>query len=135
MSAELKKSKTKAWRAFGEFIRTRDSLETTGTPFSCICCTCGREIPFGKNLHAGHFIPGRTNSVLFDEKNCHGQCAHCNTYLHGALDKYYVYMLNKYGETEIDRLERLKTTTTKFVASDYELIAKLYKQKLKELYQ
>lgn len=133
MGSDLKKSKAKAWRYFSEYIRLRDALATTGTPFACICCTCGKSVDLGVRLHAGHFIPGRTNSVLFEEKNVHGQCMYCNTFLHGALDKYYVFMLKKYGQDEIDRLEALKHTTTKFNAFDYEEIARMYKQKAKDL--
>lgn len=133
MRSDLKRAKARAWRYFSEFIRTRDCLETTKTPFSAICCTCNKEIPFSSKLHAGHFKAGRTNSVLFEETNVHAQCLYCNTYLHGSLDRYYGYMLRKYGQAEIDRLERLKGETVKYVASDYEEIAQKYKQKTKEL--
>lgn len=133
MKSDLKRAKARAWRYFSEFIRLRDALKTTGTPFSCICCTCNKDTELDGSLHSGHFIPGRTNSVLFEETNCHGQCSACNLYHHGALDKYYVYMLKTYGQDEIDRLERLKNITVKYFVDDYENIALKYKLKIKEL--
>lgn len=69
----LKKVKAKAWTAFSLYIRTRDCLKATGTPNLGICVTCGKQCDI-KQLQAGHFIGGRTNSVLFVEDNCFAQC-------------------------------------------------------------
>jgi len=54
----------------------------------------------GGDCQAGHFKHG----LDFTSDNQHIQCKHCNHYLHGALDKYYEFMLKKYGEERINQL-------------------------------
>lgn len=72
----LKKSKKKAWDAFSKYVRLRDALKTTGTHTHAKCYTCLKRYPaFGKGcLQAGHFIPGRNNSILIDEVGVNAQC-------------------------------------------------------------
>ena len=72
--------KQKAWDQFSLYVRVRDALRTTGDIHDCVCCSCGRVKPaFGRGcIQAGHFIPGRKNSVLFSEVGVHGQCSWCN---------------------------------------------------------
>jgi hypothetical protein len=65
--------KAKAWKMFSTYIRLRDCLKTTGTLDKGVCITCGKLCDF-KELQAGHYIGGRGNSVLFDEKIVNGQC-------------------------------------------------------------
>ncbi len=131
----LKNTKEKAWKAFSIYIRTRDALQTTGTKTNCLCVTCQRNYPLNKigGLQAGHFIPGRHPSVLFDERNCHSQCYGCNVMKKGNMVKYYKYMLKTYGQKVIDELEELDTKLTFLSASDYLDIYENYKQKLLEL--
>lgn len=131
---ELSLIKERARKVFKEYIRLRDALKTTGSPFSCICCTCGKEKEMNGQIHAGHFKAGSTNSVYFEETNVHGQCAYCNTYLHGALDKYQDFMVKTYGREEVYRLNALKGTTVKYTIQDYEEILKKYKEKIKNIY-
>lgn len=116
--------KKEAWKLFSIFIRTR-GMDEDG--FN-VCVTCGTRM-YWRLLQCGHFIPGRHNSVLFDENNCHSQCAHCNIFLHGNLIKYYRFMLKKYGEKEIERLEKEDRKSVQFKPKDLEKIIKLYKQK------
>lgn len=72
-----KKTKTyykdKAWKAFSTYIRTRDSIKTTGGVDFCRCITCKKIYEY-KQTQAGHFVPGRSNSVLFKEDIVNGQC-------------------------------------------------------------
>lgn len=133
MSKDLKSAKAKARVAFKEYIRYRDAWETSGNPFECVCCTCGKLTPLDGSLHGGHFIQGSTNSTYFEETNCHGQCNFCNLFRHGALDKYLMFMIKKYGQDEVDRLYRLKGTTRKFTVEELDEITKKYRKKLDEL--
>lgn len=56
-------------------------------------------------MHAGHYYSaGYHSSVRFDEDNVHGQCVHCNTFLHGNLINYKNNLLRKIGS---DRMEEL----------------------------
>lgn len=57
-------------------------------------------------MHAGHFYAaGNHSSVRFDEDNVHGQCAQCNTFLHGNLAKYQTNLTKKIGQERMTVLE------------------------------
>jgi len=91
------------WKKFSEYIRLRDCLKTTGTLWKGICRTCGRTYRFEK-LQAGHFIPGRTRAILFDEFCVHIQCYRCNHILQGNWPPYYRFMQQEYGQKVIEDL-------------------------------
>lgn len=131
----LKPAKKKAWTAFSLYIRTRDALKTTGTKETAKCVTCDRIYPIRAvgGLQAGHFLPNRHNSVLFNEKNCHAQCYGCNVMKKGNMVKYYKYMLENYGQKTIDELEELDGKVVSMKEYMFKEIADLYKKKLKEL--
>ncbi len=82
------KAKENAWNSFSRYIRTRDCLRFTGTTTDGKCVTCNREYPF-KSLQAGHFIQGRSGSVLFDERIVYSQCltADSNINMYGNYKK------------------------------------------------
>ena len=96
-----------------------------------MCVTCGT-IKNWKELQAGHFIPGRHNSILFDERGCHPQCYHCNIGLKGNPRAYDRYMKTIYGEVVIKELERLDQITKEFKPYELEAIIDIYQYKLKE---
>ena len=105
----LSQVKKKTWNLFSLYIRTRDAIKTTGTKEYALCITCDRKYPIKAvgGLQAGHFIPGRHSSVLFDERNCHAQCYGCNVMKKGNMVVYYRKMLQMYGQETIDDLEKL----------------------------
>lgn len=113
--------KKKAWAAFSAFIRQRGADEYGYN----ICITCGNRA-FWKDLQASHFIPGRTNSILFLEENCHPACYGCNVMRHGALEEYYPKMLALYGQEKIDEIKRLKKQIFKPTRDYYEEIIRKY---------
>lgn len=131
----LSQAKKKAWNAFSLYIRTRDALKTTGGIDNCLCVTCGREYPrTGVGcIQAGHFVASRANSILFDERNCHGQCYGCNVGRGGAHVEYFVWMENTYGRDVIDELRRLKLQSRKFTVDELHEIEVTYKLKTGEL--
>lgn len=126
------KAKEKAWREFSLYIRTRDCLRTTFTLDSGSCVTCSREFPL-KQLQAGHFIPGRTNAVLFNEKGVHAQCYGCNMGRGGAYHDYWLYMERVYGRKVIDKLLRDRHKNLIYTEEDYLKIAAKYKKKTAKL--
>jgi len=69
-------------------------------------------------MHAGHFLPGRSQSILFDPRNCHPQCDYCNTYLDGNTKAYKAYMFHVYGQEVIDELEVLKRQPKSWTADE-----------------
>lgn len=96
----------KLWTPFSRYIRMRDCFEATGTITHGVCCTCGRSYPIGK-LQAGHFIPGRMDSILFEPTCVHSQCYRCNMLRQGEWVKYFRYMEKKYGLPHIFKMMAL----------------------------
>ena len=131
----LSKAKKKAWTIFSLYIRTRDAILTTGTKDSCKCVTCGRIYPLKSlgGLQAGHFIAGRRNSIIFDERNCHAQCYGCNVMKRGNTTEYWLFMEKEYGRVVIDELLGLDKETKQFKVFELEEIAEKYKEKLKNM--
>lgn len=104
--------KKKLWKIFSIYTRMRDCIQTTGTTTHGKCCTCGRDYPIGK-LQAGHFIPGRADSILFDPACVHAQCYRCNVQRSGEWVKYFRFMEKNYSRDFI--FELMKKSETKCV--------------------
>jgi hypothetical protein len=85
----------KADKVVAKFIRSRD-------PF---CVTCGKP-----TQHAGHYIRRGHKRVRWNVKNIHGQCCGCNTFLDGNMDRYALFMIEKYGLEHLQWLNDQKGT-------------------------
>jgi len=130
----LKTAKTKAWKNFSIFIRTRDCIENNDSLESGLCYTC--EKPYDiKRLQCGHFLPGRNNKVLFDEEQTHSQCYHCNIGLSGNWPEYLKKMVRELGQDKVDQMLNTHKEVVKYTQEDYEQIAKKYKDKYEQLVQ
>lgn len=127
----LTRAKKRAWQAFSKYIRIRDSK---GKDY-LLCFTCNKSYPaFGVGCaQAGHFIPGRHSSILFDERNAHGQCYNCNINLKGNWRKYEDKMLEIYGKEIVEELKALDRTIIKYRIEDYLELEEKYKNKVKDL--
>lgn len=119
--------KKKAWEQFSLYIRRKDAI---GDMVRCV--TCGR-VKHYKEMQAGHFVPGRHSSVLFDERNVHPQDYTCNVLLGGNGPKYYKYMLSKYGQEVIDELEQLDSVNKQFKVYELEAIFEAYRDLNRQL--
>jgi hypothetical protein len=105
--------KAKCWKLFSKYIRLRSANE-----YGLVeCVTCGRKMHWEES-QAGHFIGGRTNSLLFDERLVHVQCSQCNIFLRGNYVAYTLYMLTKHTREEIEEFQALKNKLVKFTRSD-----------------
>ena len=104
------KAKRKARDAFSKYIRLRDEVQG--------CFTCGVVKPY-KQMQAGHWIPGRHNSILFDERGCHAQCYHCNIGLKGNPVVYYDRMLKDYGVEVCNELKRIDKIIIQYKVIDF----------------
>lgn len=85
----------------------------------CACVTCGKVCPWSssekkKQMHAGHFIASRRNSILFDEANIAPQCAGCNNFGSGEQAAYTLWMNAVRGEDTVERLHRRKNDIVQF---------------------
>jgi hypothetical protein len=80
-------------------------------------------------MHAGHYVHARkTNPVSYREENINCQCPGCNTFAHGRLDRYAVYLEKKYGYGILQELVAQKNTV-------YRLDSEWYEEKMVELEQ
>lgn len=130
------KAKEKAWVEFSRYIRTRDCLRFSGSPDLGKCVTCNRPYPY-KALQAGHFIQGRGNAVLFDERIVYSQCVGCNGNppmgKGGNYVEYFIFMEQEWGRIMIDEFRALKYRTVIYKIHDFERIAQEFSYKTKEL--
>jgi hypothetical protein len=126
-------SRKRAWEAFSKFIRLRDAMATTQTTKFCRCITCGSIHPVeGKrSIQAGHLMPGRHDSVLFDERGVHGQCYRCNVERSGVWPAYYRKMIEMYGPGIIDEMfAKWDDHATNYSPAEYQAIQRKYEGRL-----
>lgn len=114
--------KKKAWTVFSEYIRKRDADRRGWTA----CVTCGRAGHW-RQFDAGHFIPGRGNGILFDERGVHAQCKRCNA-RSGNPVPYYQYMEKRYGLEVINELQRQAVKPRQWEKGELEAIFEKYKK-------
>lgn len=126
------KAKEKAWKSFSIYIRTRDCLRFKGNVYEGLCVTCWREYPF-KELQAGHFIDGRGDAVLFDERLVYSQCYGCNVGKKGHYVEYFVFMEREWGREKIDEFRALKHETRNFKEHHFLELKEEFDRKTKEL--
>lgn len=108
---------------FNRFIRLRDKGQ--------VCISCQKK-PLKEN--AGHFFNANNHwNVRFDERNCHLQCEHCNTYLSGNLIEYQRNLIHKIGIESYHELEAEARKTRKFTKEELKELMAIYKKKFKEL--
>lgn len=136
VKTERQKAKTKAWEAFSIYIRTRDCLRFTGSPTEGKCVTCKRPYPF-KKLCAGHFIQGRGNAVLFDERIVYSQCMGCNTNppygKGGNYVEYFAFMIEEVGLDKINEFRALKNDTVQYKEFHFRDLEQTFKHKTEAL--
>ena len=127
-------AKKKAWAVFSQYIRQKYALPNG----QCQCVTCNKWDHW-KNLHAGHFIDGRNNTVLYNEKLVHPQCFHCNSKQPGCLSgnkvSYTIFMATKYclNIEEIKALQNLYFSSKPMKTFEHLEVLELYKNKLKNI--
>lgn len=125
-------AKDKAWKSFSKYIRARDCIRFTGHIDEGMCVTCWRRYPF-KELQAGHFVDGRGNAVLFDERVVYTQCYGCNIGKKGNYVEYFVFMEKEWGREKIDEFRALKAETVPYKEFHFLEIKEKYDQKYKDL--
>jgi hypothetical protein len=121
----IKILKREVWDLFSEWVR-RSEADKDGY---CICVTCGRRDKY-TNFQAGHFIHG--TSFLIPDL-VHPQCPQCNGFKAGMAIEYKEWMLKKYGQAHLDKLEYQAKKPTKLSLFDLQTYKKLYQGKLKKI--
>ena len=87
-------------------------------------------------MQAGHFVQGRGNSILFDERGVFPQDAMCNVFRHGALLEYRDFMVRHYGEKAeevIADLRKLGRQTKTFSIQELEDLIGILKERISVL--
>jgi len=115
--------KKKVWTQFSIFVRARGADQLG----RATCVTCRAVKPW-QEMQAGHFIRGRLNANLFDERGCHAQCYVCNIHYQGNVVKYYKFMMFAYGEPVIDELLAQNAQTKKWAAGELAELLEQYKE-------
>lgn len=119
-------------KVFNEFIRNRDTKNENGKEyFICISCKNKKGT---EHMHAGHYFSvGGHPSVRFDEDNTHGQCDHCNFFLHGNLIAYTVNLQRKIGGAKFEMLNIKARSRSKLMHFELEYLIEEYKTKIAAL--
>ena len=125
-------AKNKAWAVFSRYIRLKYANEFD----IVVCVTCGVKKHY-KEAHAGHFIDGRNNTVLYDERLVHPQCFHCNAKcpwcLGGNKVAYTIFMSKKYSMQEIEDFQNMYFTSKPMKAWEHLEVFEKYTKLLNEL--
>lgn len=120
--------KDKAWKAFSAFIRKRGA----NLDGYVDCVTCG-EPKHWKEMQAGHFIDGRNNTILYDERLVHPQCQRCNVWLGGNKVQYVLFMKRQgYTDEQIEFFDSLRNQIKPMTAVQHKEIFELYRSWLDE---
>jgi len=126
--------KKKAWAVFSRYIRRRGAWEQDGVWVNqCVTCKAIRGITGKGCLQAGHFIPGRGNAVLYDERCVHPQCYVCNVRESGRWVEYDEFMRDRYGEELVAEIKGLRFAVMKRTAEDHIEIRKEFEAKLESV--
>ena len=119
----LKKAKS----AIQKWARMRDADENG----IIRCCCCGAWKNW-KHSDGAHYIPATYRATCFIEMNIHACCVSCNRFKEGARVEYHDFMIKKYGQDAVDRLNAQKHLIVKHHAFELEALAILYAEKQKE---
>jgi hypothetical protein len=84
-----------AQQAFNAWVRERDHEQP--------CISCGTT---SAKWDAGHYRTVKAAPALrFDPRNCHKQCAQCNTFDAGNIVEYRLSLIRRIGADAVDSLE------------------------------
>jgi len=98
-----------------------------------VCCSCGKSKIYWRDADAGHFIPRQHRATRYHERNVHLQCRHCNRFNNGAPGGYASFIIQRYGVSTLENLDRLSRTTVKWTAFEINNMAETFKQKAQQI--
>lgn len=113
---------------FSKYIRIRDANEDGLVK----CITCGH-YDFIKEVDCGHFMPRDQYATRWEEKNCNGQCRHCNRFKDGKQYEHGLAIDKKWGKGTAEKMLIKSKSVCKFQDFELEEMIETYKQKIKEL--
>ena len=122
------RAKKKAWTLLSQAIR----LEAADVDGYVQCITCDHRSVWNRGMQAGHFIDGRMNAILFDERGIHPQCMGCNVMLNGRKDSYFVWMEANMTRDVIDDLMVQKRKIRQFTLEELDEMIAEYAARIKK---
>lgn len=114
-------AKTRAWKAFSEYIRLKDKTCATCTSAASQAGHYNHNTDKGSNPNLGG------NALWYCEKNVHGQCSACNLYKSGNLAEYALFLEDRYGDGILQELYTLRRTPKKWTIEELLEIETKYK--------
>ena len=120
--------RAKTLKAF-QLLRRLEEADDNGY---CECVTCG-VIKHYTEVHGGHWLPkGKSSYFSLDKRNVWPQCVGCNLFgmKHGvAAQNYTMFMIDKFGKSQVDQMLADSNKPIKLYARDYrEMIAEFNAQ-------
>lgn len=116
--------RAKAQKLVNKYARLRDQYEN-----GYRCCSCG--ITKGK-MDGGHFLPTSSYSAIrYNTNQIHQQCVGCNQYRNGMPIEYKKFMVNKYGDEYVNKLQLLKGVTRRYSTEYLQKLIKIVSRKIK----
>lgn len=115
-----------------EFCIVAGELDQVYSPIgSVICVTCGKHgFWTGQEMDAGHFLAGRSNSILFEPLNIHPQCKYCNR-TGGNPQAYRQFMLQAYSAEIVEALEKMRRESISFTREELVAMRREYRERTK----
>jgi hypothetical protein len=88
------------------------------------CCSCGVTRHYKDKMQGGHYISRGRSATKLEESNINPQCASCNFKMGKGdslvFENYRQWMVETYGEEEIQRLKSLVAGEWKWSKPDLE---------------
>lgn len=76
----------------------------------CVCISCGATVHLAgttDRAEGGHYISRNCRATEMELDNIHPQCHKCNCYLSGNVVAYRLSLVQRIGESRVQRLENL----------------------------
>lgn len=121
----IAKLKQEARAVFQRWIRIRDS--------DLLCVCCGND---SETWDAGHYYKAELYSgVIFHEMNVNKQRVYCNRHLHGNEGEYRKRLIEKYGLSKVEELDRIaiETKHKKWTREELKDIKSEYQRRIKNI--
>jgi hypothetical protein len=106
----------KADSVFSKYIRKKYEIDGF---VACVTCRVKMEIP---KAQAGHFIRRSIYSLRYSEDNVFPQCYRCNVLMHGNYPSFSLYLIRRFGQAHLEKLEEESKKLTKTSLGFYQEI-------------
>lgn len=130
--SKKQKLKEKAWKLCSIYVRLKNANESG----FCRCFTCEKWSHW-RNFHAGHFVDGRGNSILFDTRGIRPQCYLCNIHKSGNPIEFMIALEQEMGKRKAmkirDELVIAKRQPKSMSEFDYEELITDFDSKITDL--